>query len=196
MTDSELVARSVQDPEVFGAIFDRHAETVLRFLVRRVGSEVAEGLVGETFRIAFERRAHFDLVRETAHPWLYGIAMNLLLKHRRGEQRQLRATAAVLAAQEALGAATDGELGPLDARLTLPRVAEAIGALPEPARDALLLFAWEEQSYEEIASTQGVPVGTVRSRLNRARKRLRELCGLSGKQEMRTQPTAAREERR
>ena len=72
----------------FGEIFDRHAATLLRFLVRRVGPEVGEGLLGDVFRVAFERRALFDPARSSARPWLYGIATNLLLKHHRDEARR------------------------------------------------------------------------------------------------------------
>src|SRR5262252_9203951 len=96
-TDAEVIGRSLGEPEAFGLIYDRHAPVVLRFLGRRAGAEVAEGLLGELFRIAFERRKTFDSTRESALPWLYGIGANLLLKHRRSEARRLRATARVAA---------------------------------------------------------------------------------------------------
>ena len=99
-SDAEVIGRSLDQPEAFGLIYDRHAATVLRFLGRRVGAEVAEGLIGELFRIAFERRKTFDASRVSALPWLYGIGSNLLLKHRRGEARRLRANAR-MAADEA-----------------------------------------------------------------------------------------------
>src|SRR5262249_23165503 len=95
-----VTGRSLGEPEAFGLIYDRHAPTVLRFLGRRAGAEVAEGLLGELFRIAFERRKAFDASRASALPWLYGIGANLLLKHRRGETRRLRASAR-MAADEA-----------------------------------------------------------------------------------------------
>jgi DNA-directed RNA polymerase specialized sigma24 family protein len=89
-SDAEVIDRSLGEPEAFGLIYDRHAATVLRFLGRRAGAQVAEGLVGDLFRIAFERRKTFDVSRASALPWLYGIGSNLLLKHRRGESRRLR----------------------------------------------------------------------------------------------------------
>src|SRR5436309_13844208 len=101
-SDAEVIGRSLDQPEAFGLIYDRHAPTVLRFLGRRVGAEVAEGLVGELFRIAFERRKTFDASRMSALPWLYGIGSNLLMKHRRGEARRLRASARMAAADEAV----------------------------------------------------------------------------------------------
>ena len=182
-SDAEVIDRSRDEPEAFGLIYDRHAATVLRFLGRRVGAEVAEGLVGELFRIAFERRKTFDASRATALPWLYGIGSNLLLKHRRGEGRRLRASAR-MAADEA----TDrrASAGALDARVLFPRVADAIEALPDGEREALLLFAWEELSYQSVAEALELPIGTVRSRLNRARARLRELLEANGKSKVRS----------
>jgi RNA polymerase sigma factor (sigma-70 family) len=170
-SDAEVIGRSLDEPEAFGLIYDRHAPTVLRFLGRRTGAEVAEGLVGELFRIAFERRKTFDVSRASALPWLYGIGSNLLLKHRRGEARRLRASARMAADDEAMD-----RRGPaLDARLLFPRVADAIEALPDGEREALLLFAWEDLSYQSVAEALELPIGTVRSRLNRARAHLREL---------------------
>src|SRR6059036_4021865 len=110
-SDAEVIGSSLDQPEAFGLIYDRHAPTVLRFLGRRVGAAVAEGLVGELFRIAFERRKTFDTSRASALPWLYGIGSNLLLKHRRGEARRLRANARMAADEVADGRAA------LDARV-------------------------------------------------------------------------------
>src|SRR5206468_1602058 len=73
----------------------------------------------------------------------------------------------------------------LDARLLFPRVADAIEALPDDEREALLLFAWEELSYQGVAEALELPIGTVRSRLNRARARLRELLEPNGKSKVR-----------
>jgi RNA polymerase sigma-70 factor (ECF subfamily) len=178
-SDAEVIGRSLDQPEAFGAIYDRHAPTVLRFLGRRVGADIAEGLVGELFRIAFERRKTFDASRVSALPWLYGIGSNLLLKHRRGEARRLRASARMAAAPEA--ADRRASAGALEARVLLPRVADAIEGLPDGERAALLLFAWEDLSYQSVAEALELPVGTVRSRLNRARAHLRGLLEPKGK---------------
>jgi RNA polymerase sigma factor (sigma-70 family) len=182
-SDAEVIGRSLDEPEAFGLIYDRHAATLLRFLGRRVGAGVAEGLVGELFRIAFEQRKTFDLSRASALPWLYGIGSNLLLKHRRGEARRLRASARMAA-----GEASDKRASAkaFDARLLFPRVAGAIEALPDGEREALLLFAWEDLSYQSMAEALKLPIGTVRSRLNRARAHLREL--LEAKRERRVKP--------
>ncbi len=182
-SDAEVIARSLGEPEAFGLIYDRHAATLLRFLGRRAGAKVAEGLVGELFRIAFERRKTFDVSRASALPWLYGIGSNLLLKHRRGEARRLRASAGIAAGLEADRRASARAL---DARVLFSRVAAAIEALPDGEREALLLFAWEELSYQSVAEALELPIGTVRSRLNRARAHLRELIKPNGKDRVRS----------
>ena len=181
-SDAEVIGRSLGEPEAFGLIYDRHAATLLRFLGRRAGADVAEGLIGDLFRIAFERRTTFDASRSSALPWLYGIGSNLLLKHRRGAARRLRASARMAADREPTQRRTSAAA--LDARVLFPRVAGAIEALPDGEREALLLFAWEELSYQGVAEALELPIGTVRSRLNRARAHLRELLERKGKKEV------------
>src|SRR6187200_3335386 len=92
-TDAEVIACSWESPAAFGELFDRHATTLFRYFVRRVGPDDADALLGELFRIAFEKRLGFDTTRAEARPWLYGIASNLLARHRQGEARRLAATA-------------------------------------------------------------------------------------------------------
>jgi RNA polymerase sigma-70 factor, ECF subfamily len=176
-SDGAVIAESLETPGAFGVIFDRHGSTLLRFLARRVDPAEAEDLLGEVFRIAFERRSAFDQDRDSARPWLYGIAANLVAKHHRGEARRLRAMARASALRASAARLLDDDpaeraVAAADAGALWPRVAGAIGALPEAERQVLLLFAWEELSYDEIAQALGVPVGTVRSRLSRGRARL------------------------
>lgn len=178
-TDADVIACSLTSPAAFGAIFDRHATTLFRYFVRRVGPDEADALLGELFRIAFEKRAGYDAGRPEARPWLYGIASNLLARHRQSEARRLHATARLVN----VAAGDADQFGDADGRLDASRqwseIAGAISTLPAGERDALLLFAWEGMSYDQIAVALDVPVGTVRSRLNRARLRLRELVGAS-----------------
>ncbi len=185
-SDADWIARSLQRPSEFAAIFDRHAETLLRFLVRRAGPEIGSALLGELFRVAFERRERFDLDRSSARPWLYGIATNLLLHRARSDGRRARATRTVEDHQLSVDPAAEVErvvIEEIDARLMLPRLATALRSLPEGEREALLLLAWEDLSYGEIAEALDVPLGTVRSRIHRGRTRLREQMGLRGKEE-------------
>ena len=182
-SDAAVIAASLDDPASFGTIFDRHATVLHRYLVRRLGPDEAESMVGEVFRIAFEKRDRYDLERPTARPWLYGIATNLLAKHRRKEARRIHAVARLAAHRLPPIDLADGVSGAVDAAGLWPRVADAVTALPEPERDALVLHVWEGLSYEEVADALGVPIGTVRSRLNRARGRLRELADAGGGEE-------------
>src|SRR3954453_7991847 len=102
MDDADAIAASADEPAAFGVIFDRYATTMHRYLARRVGPGDADDLLGETFRIAFERRGSYDTTRPLARPWLYGIATNLVARHRRTEGRREAATAR-------LGAETDAD---------------------------------------------------------------------------------------
>ena len=181
-TDAAVIAASERDPARFGVVFDRHATVVFRYLVRRVGVDEAEPLLGDVFRIAFEKRATYDCTRPNARPWLYGIATNLLAQHRRREVRRIRATARVLARPEPGGDPADDVAAVVDANALWPLVADAIATLPDGERDALVLYVWEGLGYDEIAVALGVPVGTVRSRLNRARLTLRELREPTGRE--------------
>jgi RNA polymerase sigma factor (sigma-70 family) len=181
-SDAALISASRDDPARFGALFDRHATVVFRYLVRRVGVDHAEGLLGEVFRIAFEKRATYDCERPNARPWLYGIATHLVARHRRTETRRFHATARLRAGQHPTSDPADAVAAMVDAEGLWPRVAVAISELPAEERDALLLFVWEELTYQEIAAALDIPIGTVRSRLNRAREHLRELRTPSGRQ--------------
>ncbi len=181
-SDAAVIGASLAAPARFGELFDRHATIVFRYLVRRVGVDDAELLLGDVFRIAFEKRVTYDRERPNARPWLYGIATNLLAHHRRSQARRIAATARLRAAQGPVDDGTERVVDRLDAAELWPHVAAAVGRLPEGERDVLLLYVWEELSYEEIATALGVPVGTVRSRLNRARETLRELRTASGRE--------------
>jgi RNA polymerase sigma factor (sigma-70 family) len=182
--DSELIARSRSDPAVFAEIFDRHHGELYRYLRRRVGVGLAADLAAETFVTAFARRAAYRPQGGSAHggsarPWLYGIAHNLLRNHLRHEQRRLAAYARHGAEPTADAAALD-EFSLADARADAhagtARLTRILAGMAARDRDALLLFAWADMSYAEVAQALGVPVGTVRSRLNRARRQLRALA--------------------
>jgi RNA polymerase sigma-70 factor (ECF subfamily) len=171
-TDSEIIAESLEEAVGFGDLFERHARAIHRYAARRIGETAAEDVMSETFLVAYERRADFASESGSALPWLYGIATVLLRKHRRLEAVAWKG---LLAGRE-LTAASDlvEELGSrLDAIAAIDALANAIRRMPERDRDALLLYAWGDLDYEGVAQALGIPVGTVRSRLNRARRVLR-----------------------
>jgi RNA polymerase sigma factor (sigma-70 family) len=117
----------------------------------------------------------FDPAHRSARPWLYGIATNLIARHRGSEARRLRAMAS-LASRRIDGdrdVVGDRAAETVDAEESWSMLVDAIDELPEAERHTLLLDAWEQPSYPDIAAALDVPVGTVRSRLNRARRRLR-----------------------
>src|SRR5437868_8195 len=87
-TDAEIILASLQDPAKFGTLFDRHVDAIYGYLARRLGSDLAEEISSQTFAGAFEHRAQFDGRTQTALPWLYGIATNLLRHHFRAEKRR------------------------------------------------------------------------------------------------------------
>jgi RNA polymerase sigma-70 factor (ECF subfamily) len=181
-SDAVLIARAANEPELFGILFDRHFATIHRYLERRICVDGAEEQAGEVFRIAFEQRRRFRPLHESALPWLYGLATNLLLKRWRGERRHLRALARLDV--ERSDAALEGIDERIDARTSRAALLDALASLPQRDRDVVVLIAWEELSYDEAAAALDVPVGTVRSRLNRARRTLRELLGDIGNERM------------
>jgi RNA polymerase sigma-70 factor (ECF subfamily) len=174
--DNEVIERSVREPFAFAAVYDRHAKTVFRYVAQRLGDHVADDVMAETFLVAFERRTSYDLSVHDARPWLLGIATRLMRKHARLEAVAWKGMSADLAAQIApdfidrAGARIDAE------RLTR-RLTKALRRLSDTDRETLLLYAWGDLDYAAIAAAMQVPIGTVRSRLNRARRQLRRAAG-------------------
>lgn len=164
---------SLDDPEDFEAAFTDNFARVHRFLARRVGTTLADDLAAETFAVAFRRRRSFDPTLGNARAWLFGITTNQLRAHWREEQHLLSLEARTVA--EA-GPPADGD-GQALARWVAPRLAQALGILSQDQRDVLLLHAWADLSNEQIASALGLPAGTIRSRLSRARAELRDYLG-------------------
>jgi RNA polymerase sigma-70 factor (ECF subfamily) len=161
-SDAELIRRSQDEPEAFGVVFDRHVGTVHAFAQRRVGRDLAEEVTAETFARGFAARGRYDAQHPAALPWLLGIASNVMRRHWRAERRRLDAYARA-AGQERHDAAPPEVDG---------AVLRAVARLPRRQREVLLLAAWADLTYAEIAHALGLPVGTVRSRLARARAAL------------------------
>lgn len=171
-TDNEIIARSIGEPAAFSEIFERHARPVGGYIRRRVGVDAADDVLSETFLVAFRRRAVFDGAWESALPWLLGIATRLVKSHRAAEARHWRAFEASAGAADASGVPHADSDDQLDAQAALRALAPRIAALSAKDRDPLLLYAWGDLTYEQVAAALGVPVGTVRSRLNRVRRKL------------------------
>lgn len=178
-SDAEVIQLSRDDPDRFEVLFQRHAPRIARYVVRRLGQHAADDIVAETFLVAFRRRKSYDLSCADARPWLYGIATNLIGRHRRDEIRLYRALART-GADLVTAPFTDRVDERVSASAAGPRLAWALAGLPAAYRDALLLVAWGDLSYEEAATALGVPKGTVRSRISRARAALRRSLGDEG----------------
>jgi len=164
VSDADVIRSSLADAGEFAAIFDRHFPAIFRFLRGRLGRELAEDLASETFVVAFRRRGSYDLSRDDARPWLYGIAVNLVREHRRAEVRRLRAHARMLA--DAGVTSDSGDLLDSD-------VSAALLELSHDERNLILLLSWADLTYEQLADALGLPLGTVRSRVSRVRAKLR-----------------------
>src|SRR3954462_1842300 len=177
-TDAHLIERAKTAPELFTAVFDRHYRNIYSYVARRLGPGLAEGVTSETFLTAFDPRHSYAPARGDARPWLYGIASNLVARHVRAESRHYRALAR--AGGQESGTAdehADAVAGRLDAAAVKGRLAEALRRLPEPVRAVLLLVAWAGLNQQEAAGALGIPAGTARSRLHRARQEMREALG-------------------
>jgi RNA polymerase sigma factor (sigma-70 family) len=176
VVDAEIITRSLDDPEQFSALFDRYAATLYRYVSFRLGRELAEDLVGETFLIAFRRRHTYDIAYRDARPWLLGIATKLVTGHRRSEVSRYRALERQSPAQPVEGP-EEAIARDLTARGSRTALLDALAKLSRGDRDVLLMVAWSDMTYDEAARALGIPVGTVKSRLNRARRKVRHALG-------------------
>jgi RNA polymerase sigma factor (sigma-70 family) len=158
------VRRLRTDPSPIEPLYRAHFDAIFRYAACRVGRETALDVAAETFAQALRSLSRLDTQRDP-RPWLFGIAANVLRHHRRAESRRLRA-------YERAGG-DEATLAPDPAGPGRRPLVEALATLHPGDREALLLFAWADLSYDEVGAALQIPVGTVRSRINRARRILR-----------------------
>jgi RNA polymerase sigma factor (sigma-70 family) len=175
LTDSEAIGASLAEPRRFGVIFERHFPAIHGYLRRRLDDQRADEVTAQTFFVAFDQRGRFDRERADARPWLFGTATNVAHSHRRHELRELKAIATI---SPEGGSPIDGVEARVDAERMRGRLARGLADLPAEEADVLLLLVWAELNQAEIADALEIPLGTVKSRLSRARGRLREALGL------------------
>ena len=173
--DAAVIESSWREPERFAVLFDRHAPHIHRYLARRADRQVADDLVAETFLAAFAKRDRYDLSHPDARPWLYGIATNLVGQHRRDQARQHRITQAAAAAEPEVPGHAEKVAADVTAQAMRTLLAGALAMLSAGDRDVLLLIAWEQLTYQEVSRALAIPVGTVQSRLHRARTKVRQV---------------------
>ncbi|GBE24051.1 ECF RNA polymerase sigma factor SigW [bacterium BMS3Bbin02] len=160
------------DHDAFERVFDRHADLIFRFARRRTGDvDLAEEIVSQVFLEAWRQRSRVELLGGSLRSWLLGVAANLVKRHWRRLDRRNRAIGRFALPVPVLDHA-DEVAERLDGQRRLIGLRAKLEKMPRKHVEVLLLWAWEELSYEEIAKVLNIPVGTVRSRLSRTRKRL------------------------
>ncbi|MFF5719598.1 RNA polymerase sigma factor [Streptomyces buecherae] len=174
-TDEELLTRSRSDASSFEPLVERHSRALHGYFARRAPG-AADDLLAEAWLRAYAGRTTYDAARGPARAWLFGVARNVLAAHWRGQERRASATAFADEASSDPWHAVDRRL---DAAAVGPLMRQTLAELPAVERELLLLIAWEQLSPTEAAVVVGVPAGTARSRLHRARTRLRAALGPS-----------------
>ena len=175
-TDGAVIEESLAQPERFAVLYDRYAAVLHRYAARRVGADAADDLVAATFLAAFRARTRYDLGRPDARPWLFGILTKEIARQHRTESSRWRAMARSAPELPADGLA-DQVAAYVSAQAQRGALARALARLAPADRTVLLLIAWGDLSYDETAQALGIPVGTVRSRLSRARVQVRASLG-------------------
>jgi RNA polymerase sigma-70 factor (ECF subfamily) len=174
VTDAELVARYRRDPASFTDVHDRYFHDIYRYVAGRLDTQIAEDITAETFLLAFDRREQFDPERGGLRPWLFGFATNLVARHRRKEARHYKALTR-LGPDPVAESHENRVVTSVAAQRMQPRLAKALAALSSGERDVLLLVALGELSYDEVAQALGISIGTVGSRLSRARGKIHSI---------------------
>jgi len=173
--NEETLARRLRHaPEVFGEVYDCYFRAIYRYVAGRLGPSAAEYVAAETFVVAFAQRGRFNPERGALRPWLFGIATNLVARHRRREARHYRALGR-LPEPPSAGGHEERVVAAVAALRLRPQLLQALAALSHGERDVVLLVALGQLSHDEVAQALGISPGTVGSRLSRARNRLQHL---------------------
>ena len=182
LDDDELLLLSRVRPEAFGELYDRHAETLLRFFARRTyDPDVAAELTAETFAQAFVSRMKFVPQGGGAAAWLYGIAKHQLSRfHRRGAVDARARKKLGLPARELSEEDYDRIEELMDTEDVRGAVADAFRLLSPDQQEAVNLRVVEGRSYDEVAAMTGASEQTARARVSRGLRRLGSLLEEQG----------------
>lgn len=176
MEDSFRARVRAGDADAFGTLFDEHARAIHRYAYRVTGeSAAAEDVVAQTFLEAWRLRRKVLAEGGSLEPWLYGIATNVLRNARRSASRH-RAALERIPKPGPAPDITDELMRRVSEQEELTAARAALGKLRPPEREVVALCVWSGLSYAQAAEALGVPVGTIRSRLSRAKARLRSLA--------------------
>lgn len=179
LTDADLWGRARDgDEHAFGALFDRHSRAVYNYCFRRTADwSAAEDLTSVVFLETWRQRDKVRMESDSLLPWLYGVATNVLNNHRRSRRRHRDALARLPKPPPAPDGADDtGDR--IDAERRMKEVLAGLASLSQRDQEVLVLCVWQGLEYAQAAEALGVPVGTVRSRLARARRKLRNATAL------------------
>lgn len=174
VTDRALWRRaSAGEAEAFGELYERHVNAIYNYCFRRCADwAAAEDLTANVFLEAWRKRRRVAFDREDAVlPWLYGVAGNVVRNHSRSHRRLVRFVRILAAGQPSSEDPSDRVAEEQEMR----RILEEVGRLPRREQDVLTLCVFADLTYEQAAVALGIPIGTVRSRLARARNRVGEL---------------------
>jgi RNA polymerase sigma factor (sigma-70 family) len=179
-SDLQLWARAkAGDESAFGDLFERHASRIFNYCFRRLGSwSIADDATSRTFTTAWQRR-HVVEVNDSLLPWLFTVANNVCRNLARAARRYSDHLS-TLPESLAVTDHADDVASRVDDERRMQAVLVALRRLRRADRDVLILCDWEDLSYLETADALGIPIGTVRSRLSRARQRLRTALGEDG----------------
>lgn len=175
-TDRLLWERAATgDGDAFAEVYRRHARPIYNFLYRRTGSwSDAQDLTSAVFLQAWRRRDEIVLHQDSALPWLLRTADYTARNESRSKRRYRRALAAADLPLDTERDHADDVVDRLDDQRQLLEAQAALKKLPKHERDVVELCVWSGLDQQAAAITLDVAVGTVKSRLSRARKRLRE----------------------
>jgi RNA polymerase sigma factor (sigma-70 family) len=174
LDDVGLIVRSRHEPEVFGVLFERHAEPMLAFFARRtLDAESAAELVAETFAEAFSSRERFRDEGADGAAWLYGIGRHLLSRYFRNGAVDARARRRLGMPERTV---SEGDYERIEDLIDFEQMGSeirgALSALPEDQRMAVTLRVIEQKDYREVAGELGCTEPTARARVSRALKRI------------------------
>jgi RNA polymerase sigma-70 factor (ECF subfamily) len=163
-----------RDRTAFTVLFDYFAPRVKTYLIRAgITAAQADELAQETFLVVWRKADQFDATRATASTWIFAIARNLRIDRLRKDWRDVPSSDEISDAVDEADTPHDK----LAVAESVQRVREALSQLSDEQIRVIELSFFEERAHAEIARTLGIPLGTVKSRIRIAMKRLRSLLG-------------------
>ncbi|MCX4993521.1 RNA polymerase sigma factor [Streptomyces sp. NBC_00568] len=164
-------------PQAFAKLYEAYANTVYNHAFRLTANwAAAEDVMATTFMEAWRLHNKIDAEGGSLRPWLLGIATNTARNQYRSNRRYKAAVTAAAQVSTAVPDHADDVAGRLDDQQRMTAVLTALSSMRRPEREVLTLCLFEGLEYSQAAEALGIPLGTVRSRLSRARAKLKRLA--------------------